>query len=42
MVSMLMNSLKGVLWSPSNVASSCGGSRVSIIRRYLEQQHTPE
>lgn len=29
---------KGVLWSPSYFAASCGGAPLSIIRRYVEQQ----
>ena len=33
---------KGVLWSPSYFASSCGGAPISIIRRYIENQRTPE
>jgi putative transposase len=32
---------KGVLWSPSYLASSCGGAPISIIRQYIEQQNTP-
>lgn len=32
---------KGILWSPSYFASSCGGAPISIIRQYLEQQATP-
>jgi putative transposase len=32
---------KGVLWSPSYFASSCGGALISIVRRYIEQQKTP-
>ena len=32
---------KGVLWSPSYFASSCGGAPISIIRQYIEQQQTP-
>ena len=32
---------KGVLWSPSYFASSCGGAPISIIRQYIEQQSTP-
>jgi len=32
---------KGVLWSPSCFASSCGGAPVSIVRQYIEQQQTP-
>jgi putative transposase len=29
---------KGVLWSPSYFAASCGGAPLSVIRRYVEQQ----
>ena len=29
---------KGVLWSPSYFAASCGGAPLDIIRRYVEQQ----
>ncbi len=32
---------KGVLWSPSYFASSCGGAPLSVIRQYVEQQRTP-
>jgi putative transposase len=32
---------KGVLWSPSYFAASCGGAPLSIIRQYVEQQRTP-
>jgi putative transposase len=32
---------KGVLWTPSYFASSCGGAPISIIRQYIEQQQTP-
>lgn len=32
---------KGVLWSPSYFAASCGGAPISIIRQYIEQQKTP-
>ena len=32
---------KGMLWSPSYFASSCGGAPISIIRQYIEQQATP-
>lgn len=32
---------KGVLWSPSYFAASCGGAPVSIIKQYIEQQATP-
>lgn len=41
-------SYKGVLWSPSYLASSCGGAPISIIRQdrgpaahHVEQQATP-
>lgn len=33
---------KNVLWSPSYFAASCGGAPISIIRRYVEQQQTPD
>jgi putative transposase len=33
---------KGVLWSPSYFAASCGGAPVSIIRQYIEQQRSRE
>ena len=29
---------KGVLWSPSYFAASCGGAPLSIIRQYIESQ----
>ena len=32
---------KGVLWSPSYFASSCGGAPISIIGQYIEQQNIP-
>ena len=32
---------KGVLWSPSFFAASCGGAPLSIIKRYIENQKTP-
>ncbi|WP_084448658.1 IS200/IS605 family transposase, partial [Desulfovibrio inopinatus] len=32
---------KGVLWSPSYFAASCGGTPLSVIRQYIEQQRTP-
>ena len=31
----------GHFWSPSYVAASCGGSPLSIIRQYIEQQRHP-
>jgi putative transposase len=30
--------LRGVLWSPSYFAASCGGAPLDIVRRYVEQQ----
>lgn len=33
---------KGVLWSPSYFAASCGGAPISIIRQYIERQRTPD
>jgi len=35
------NFFKGVLWSPSYFASSCGGAPISIIKQYIQQQQTP-
>jgi putative transposase len=32
---------KGVLWSPSYFAASCGGAPLGIIKQYLEPQKTP-
>lgn len=32
---------KGVLWSPSYFATSCGGAPIAIIRQYIEQQNAP-
>ncbi|MFQ5938193.1 MAG: IS200/IS605 family transposase [Acidiferrobacterales bacterium] len=32
---------KGVLWSPSYFACSCGGAPIAIIRQYIDQQRTP-
>ena len=32
---------KGVLWSPSYFAASCGGAPISILREYIEQQKRP-
>ena len=29
---------KGVLWSPSYFAASCGGAPITIVRQYVEQQ----
>ena len=33
---------KGALWSPSYYAGSCGGAPISIIRKYIENQRTPQ
>ena len=33
---------KGVLWSPSYFAGSCGGASLDKIREYIEQQKTPK
>jgi len=32
---------RGVLWSASYFAASCGGAPISIVRQYIEQQKTP-
>ncbi len=32
---------KGMLWSPSYFAASCGGAPLSIIKQYVEQQQRP-
>jgi Transposase and inactivated derivatives len=32
---------KGVLWSPSYFAASCGGARIGILKAYIEQQKKP-
>lgn len=29
------------LWSPSYFASSCGGAPIEILRKYIEEQKTP-
>lgn len=33
---------KGVLWSPSYFAASCGGAPISIIKTYIQSQQTPD
>jgi putative transposase len=33
---------KGMLWSPSYFAASCGGAPIAIIRQYIEQQQKPK
>ena len=30
------------LWSPSYFAGSCGGAPISILRKYIENQKTPD
>ena len=30
------------LWAPSYFATSCGGTPISIIKQYIEQQNTPD
>lgn len=32
---------KGVLWSPSYFAGSCGGAPISTIKEYIQNQNTP-
>jgi len=32
---------KGVLWSPSYFASSCGGAPIGIIKEYIQNQQSP-
>jgi putative transposase len=32
---------KGVLWSPSYFAASCGGAPSNILKEYIQQQKTP-
>ena len=32
---------KGVLWSPSYFAASCGGAPLGIIKQSIHQQRTP-
>lgn len=32
---------KGVLWSPSYFAGSCGGAPLSVLKQYIEQQDRP-
>ncbi len=34
--------LRNTLWSPSYFAASCGGAPLSIIKRYVENQRTPQ
>ena len=32
---------KGVLWSPSYFASSCGGAPIQVVKQYIQTQKTP-
>jgi putative transposase len=32
---------KGVLWSPSYFAGSCGGAPLHLVKEYIRQQQTP-
>jgi putative transposase len=38
---LLQHYWKGVLWSPSYFAGSCGGAPIEVIRKYIERQNTP-
>lgn len=38
---MEKNYYKGVLWSPSYFAGSCGGAPLEVINQYIEQQDRP-
>ena len=29
------------LWSPSYFAGSCGGARLEVVKKYIENQETP-
>lgn len=33
---------KGVLWSPSYFAASCGGAPISIVKQYIREQASPQ
>ena len=33
---------KGVLWSPSYFAGSCGGASLDVLKSYIENQNTPQ
>jgi len=39
--SMATNYYKGVLWSPSYFAGSCGGAPLDVIKQYIDQQDRP-
>lgn len=32
---------KGVLWSPSYFAGSCGGAPLHIVKQYIQNQNSP-
>src|SRR3990167_4486779 len=32
---------KGVLWSPSYFAASCGGAPINIVKQYIQRQAAP-
>lgn len=32
---------KGVLWSPSYFAGSCGGAPITVVKQYIQNQKTP-
>lgn len=36
------NYWKGVLWSPSYFAASCGGAPIHIVKQYIQQQKSPD
>jgi putative transposase len=38
---LLRHYWKGVLWSPSYFAASCGGAPCGVLKAYIEQQKTP-
>lgn len=33
---------KGVLWSPSYFAGSCGGAPIDILKKYIRHQNEPK
>jgi putative transposase len=33
---------KGVLWSSSYFAGSCGAAPIALVKQYIEQQQTPD
>ena len=33
---------KGVLWSPSYFAGSCGGATLNVIKQYIQNQNSPQ